>query len=269
MSSKKKLYALIGHPVNKSLSPAIHNRMFNKYDLRAEYITIDVKNLNDFFESDHIENLDGFNITMPHKEDIIKYLDEITESANEIGCVNTVKIKDGSLMGFNTDGLGARKTLERFIDLDDKRILILGAGGAGKAITYELSKYTEVCVLNRTQKEAKALERFGTAGKKLNFTNLKEEIKRSDILINATSVGMDENVSPVPKEVLGSELIVFDIIYSPMKTKLIREAEEKGCFIMDGLWMLVHQGYKSFQIWTGKEPSIDIIRKTALEKVSS
>lgn len=267
LDKKSNVFALIGNPVKYSLSPIIHNKLFYKHDIKATYITLEVEDLERSIQDMRMLDIKGFNVTMPYKDGIAKYLDEVAEGGEKIGSLNTVVNEDGEFIGHNTDGFGAREALRRFTDIEGKDILILGAGGAAKAIVYELSKYGEVTVLNRTVEKAKKLERLGAEGKELNEHNLEREMRGSDILINATSVGMNEEESLVPSGFLRSRLTVFDIVYHPIETKLLRDAREKGCLVIDGLWMLIYQGLKSFKIWTGIRADPDYMRKVALRRL--
>ena len=262
------LYALIGKPVGHSLSPAIHNALFRYYGIEACYTALEVNpgELEEIVRGLRALSR-GFNVTMPYKTDIIRLLDLLAGDAEEIGSVNTV-VNRGKLVGFNTDGVGARRALERLVTLKNRKILLLGAGGAGKAIAYELSKDNEVVVLNRTLEKAKALEKFGVKGAKLSLINLSRYLRWAEVLINATSVGMNSDETPVPAEMLRNGLTVMDIVYSPIKTRLLREAETKGCLIIDGLWMLIYQGVESFKLWTGIEANPFFARAVAEKEVA-
>lgn len=265
INAKTKLYALIGKPVEHSLSPAIHNSLFKKYNINSVYLAFEVDDLETAIEGVRGLKISGLNITLPYKEKILPFLDELSEEAEAIGSVNTVINREGKLIGYNTDGIGALRALERFTNVKDKRVLILGAGGAGKAIAYTLSKLAKVVVLNRTEKKAKALERFGVKGEKLNKENLSHYLAWAEIVINATSVGMNEDKSVVLEEFLRKGLVVFDIVYSPLETKLLKEAKQRDCLTIDGLWMLVYQGAESFRLWTGIRANVEFMRKKALE----
>ncbi|AEC51236.1 shikimate 5-dehydrogenase [Pyrococcus sp. NA2] len=265
INAKTKVYGLIGKPVRHSLSPIMHNALFEKYNINAVYLAFEVElgRLRDAIMGAKALGIMGLNVTMPHKVEVTKFLDELSDEAREIGSVNTIANEDGRLVGYNTDGIGARKALERVTEVEGSKVLILGAGGAGRAIAYELSKVAEVVVLNRTLEKAKELEKFGVKGDSLE--ELPYYIEWADILINATSVGMGEERSIVPKNLLRPSLVVMDIVYKPLLTRLLRDARSMGCVTVDGLWMLVYQGAESFKIWTGVEVDVEFMRRVALE----
>ncbi|MDF2950371.1 MAG: shikimate dehydrogenase, partial [Sedimentibacter sp.] len=215
-------------------------------------------------------NFDGFNITKPHKIEIIKYLDEIDDNAKCIGAVNTVTIKDGILKGYNTDGTGFLKS---FIEntgekIDGKNIIILGSGGAARAIsmTLALNNANKIFICNRTYEKAVNLSAEINKHAKncsiaipMVYEEIEKVIKMSDVLINSTSIGMYPNIdiSPLEKELLKKNLIVCDIVYNPRKTKLIRDAEEVGCKTVIGLFMLLYQGVEAFELWTDLKAPVD------------
>ena len=265
--AKTGLYGVIGFPARHSLSPAMHNAAFKALGINAVYLAFEVHpdKLGEAIEGTRALGISGLNVTMPHKEAVVRFLDSLSGDSEEVGSVNTVVNRNGKLEGHTTDGIGARRALERVIEPNDRRILIIGAGGAGKAIAYELAKDNEVVVLNRTVERARALERFGAIGDSLNRANLVKYIEWAEILINATSVGMNSWEMPVPGELLNEKLVVMDIVYKPLKTRLLREAELRGCKTVDGLWMLVYQGIESFRLWTGLEPDENLMRRAALE----
>ncbi|MBO8173771.1 MAG: shikimate dehydrogenase [Thermococcus sp.] len=269
INAKTKLYGLIGKPVEHSLSPAIHNALFKKYNINAVYLAFEVNDLDSAVKGVRALGISGLNVTMPHKEQILEFLDGLSEEAKAIGSVNTIVNREGKLIGYNTDGIGALKALKRFTEVENKNILVLGAGGAGKAIAYTLSRLAKVVVLNRTERKAKELEKFGVKGEKLSKESLEHYLSWADIVINATSLGMNEDKSPIPKKLLRENLVVFDIVYFPLETKLLREAREVGCLTIDGLWMLIYQGAESFKLWTGVKPDVEFMRKVALEALKS
>ena len=268
MRDEPQLYGIMGYPLGHTLSPVIHNALFKRYRIRGSYFAFPVREerLPAAINCARIF-MRGFNVTMPHKEALVPLLDELSEDASNIRSVNTVVNKNGKLVGYNTDGVGARKALERVAEINNSRILVLGAGGAGKAIAYELSKFSEVIVLNRTMEKALSLQKFGIDVGELTKDNLRRELKEADILINATSVGMNSNDNLVPREFLRKELIVMDIVYHPLSTKLLKDAEKTGCTTVDGLWMLVYQGAESFRLWTGIKVDISFMRRIAIESL--
>lgn len=266
MDAETMLYGVIGFPARHSLSPAMHNAAFREAGINAVYLAFEVPPERLEMAIDGVRGLGigGLNVTMPHKEAVINHLDGLSEEAEEIGSVNTV-VNDGELVGYNTDGLGARRALETVTGLRGRNVLVIGAGGAGRAIVYELSKTSNVVVLNRTPERAKALERFGAVGEALTEENLRRYTSWADIIINATPVGMNSSETPVPPDLLREGLVVMDIVYKPLRTRLLREAEGRGCTTVDGLWMLVYQGVESFRLWTGKSVDPELMRGAALE----
>ena len=266
MNAETALYGLIGHPVKHSLSPAMHNALFERHGINAVYLAFDVppENLKATLEGLRFLSR-GFNVTMPHKTAVAELVDSLSKDSEELESVNTVINRNGKLVGYTTDGLGARRALERAIELGGRKVLVIGAGGAGRAIAYELAKDNEVVVLNRTLEKAKLLERFGVSGERLNGENLKKYVRWAEIVVNATSVGMNEERSVIPPELLAGDKVVMDIVYHPLRTLLLRSAEERGCKTVDGLWMLVHQAVESFHLWTGITPDAEFMRRVALE----
>jgi len=261
IDSQTQLYGIIGSPVSHSLSPIIHNGVFKRMGLNAVYLAFEVKNLREAITGIRGLNIHGISVTLPFKTDIIPLLDEVNELAKKIGAVNTITHEKGRLIGFNTDWFGALKALEEKIDLKRKRILLLGAGGAARAIAFGLKENgSEVIICNRSAAKGLTLAQdLGCLSRP--WPSIKE--LEFDVLVNATSVGMSphDEASPVPSEVFSKGMAVMDIVYSPLKTKLLREAEEKGCQTIDGLEMLARQGAAQFEIWTGKRPNIDQIKK--------
>ncbi|RKD34595.1 shikimate dehydrogenase [Thermohalobacter berrensis] len=279
INSDTKLYCLIGHPISKSLSPYIHNFSFNKNNINAKYLAFEVDKykLKDCISGIKALDIKGFNVTIPHKVDIINYLDDISEEAKLIGAVNTVKNVNGKLIGYNTDGLGFIKSLyDKKIDLEGKNVLILGSGGASRAISMMLAKegVRKIHILNRTIDKAKKLindikKNFPKI--EYSYSNLAEfninNQQDIDIIINCTSVGMypDENEIPLDIKFINQNTIVYDIIYKPLKTKFLKKAEEKGCLIINGLKMLIYQALISEEIWLNKKLDLENI-VMALEK---
>lgn len=267
VSATTGLLCIIGNPVEHSKSPHMHNLSLNNLGLDYSYMAFNIKRgfIKEAVEAMKVLNVRGFNITMPYKEEIMEHLDEINENAKLIGAVNTVLNHDGRLIGYNTDGEGFVKSLDkRNVEYRDKKIVILGAGGGGKSIAVEfgLKGAGEIVIINRTFEKAEKLantineniKRGMAKCYKLDEDILKREIKDSSILVNTTSVGMDEledkSIIENP-DVFHSDLFVGDVIYHPAKTKLLSIAEQAGCEIMNGLDMLIYQGDIAFKLWTG------------------
>jgi len=281
INGKTKICAIIGDPVGHSLSPAMHNAAFKELGLNIVYVAFPVK-------TDMLENailgakslgLLGLNVTMPHKHAVIQYLDETESTAKAMSAVNTILNERGKLFGYNTDGKGAMIALqENRVHPEEKKMLLLGAGGAGKAIAFQAAQETtELVILNRTHENAKQLAEllnrtFGTkvTGRPLSAESLKEELGTTDILVNATSVGMnpDVNASPIPADLLHSGLCVMDIVYNPLETKLLKDAKIVGAKVVSGLEMLLYQGAVAFEIWTNCPAPVDVMKKVALSKLA-
>lgn len=267
----------MGDPIAHTLSPAMHNAAFKYLGLNYKYIPFQVK-------ADHLKagvkgavalNIKGYNVTIPHKTTIINYLDQVEETANLIGAVNTVKIEKGESKGYNTDGIGAVKSIQENKNISQKKVIILGAGGAAKAISYQLLALYEVelVILNRTIPRANQLKDDLEKNFKNNITAgglslIDQEIKDADILIDTTPRGMHphENDKPLVRaEQMHSQLLVNDLVYNPLETSILKEADKAGASTVSGLKMLLYQGVESFKIWTGEEPPLEIMEKTIKE----
>ena len=279
INGKTKVCAIIGDPVGHSLSPVMHNAAFKELGLNIVYVAFPVKTnmLEDAILGARSLGLLGLNVTMPHKHAVIQYLNETDATAKAMGVVNTILNERGKLFGYNTDGKGAMIALqENRVDPEEKKILLLG--GAAKAIAFQAAQETdELGILNRTENKAKQLaelinKTFGTkvTGRTLSAEVLKEELETTDILVNATSVGMspDVNASPVPADLLHSGLCVMDIVYNPLETKLLKDAKIVGAKVVSGLEMLLYQGAVAFEIWTNCPAPVDVMKKAALSKLA-
>ena len=283
ISGKTQVCGVIGDPIEHTLSPTIHNAAFNHLKLDFVFLAFNVKaaELENAMRGMQGLGIHGLNVTMPYKNTIIAYLDEVDSTVKFLGSANTILNKDGKLYGFNTDGTGALKALrENGVEkLSEQKVLLLGAGGAAKAIAFSLAKGVgELVVLNRAAEKAKRLaEALGrTVNKKvvgdaLSPDTIAENLQDSDVLINATSVGMhpEANQSVVPPQLWRSDLTVMDIVYNPVETKLAKAAKEAGAKVISGVEMLIYQGAASFEIWTGKSAPIEVMRRAALNKLSS
>lgn len=276
LNPKTGLYLLIGDPVEQSLSPAIHNAAFRALGLSSIYISMRVPRpvLSRVMVGLRAMSVAGLNVTVPHKIEIIRMLDGLDDSAKLAGAVNTVKNLRGRFVGFNTDGEGALRALEeRTGGLSGKRVLLLGAGGAGRAIAFALAKAgAEVSIANRTVSKARALSmdiqrRLGVRVRWLGLTRsqLTNSLRRADVLINATIIGMYPKVREtlITADMMHPGLIVNDIVYKPLETRLLREAKRAGAETVNGLGMLVHQAALSFEIWTGRHAPIKVMEAVA------
>lgn len=278
-----KTLGLVGHPIEHSLSPAMHNAVFRGLGLDCRYVVFDVRRgeLERFIKSSKEKDIIGLNVTIPHKVEVIGYVDKLSREAELIGAINTMKFNK-KVVGYNTDGIGCVRALnEAGVSLKDKKVLILGAGGAARAIGFQcVLEGATVSISNREVERDMAVSLAADIEKKLNkkcdvvdfnVEKIKESLKKTDILINATPVGMypktDESV--VPAEIIPKTVRVMDIVYNPMETKLLREAKKRGCKTIDGVGMLVHQGAESLKIWLGIDAPIETMRDAVTERLKS
>ncbi len=279
VNGKTRVCAIIGDPVEHSLSPVMHNAAFKELGLNLVYVafTVTSTELKTAVLGAKSLGLRGLNVTMPHKNAVISHLDEVDSTAKSIGAVNTVLNNQGKLIGYNTDGSGAMIALqENGVYPEEKKLVLLGAGGAAKAIAYQAAQdVEELVILNRTAEKAKklaeALKSFGAKVKAgtLSFEVLKQELPTTDILVNATSVGMhpDVDISPVPSDLLHFDLSVMDIIYNPLETKFLKDAKSAGAKVVSGIEMLLYQGAVAFEIWTNCPAPIEVMREAALNEL--
>lgn len=267
IDSNTGLYCLIGDPVEKSLSPEIHNLSFNLNGIDGVYVALRAKSqeLGEAVSGIRALGIKGVNVTIPHKVDIIKYMDELDQEAELLGAVNTVKNIDGKLKGYNTDGRGFVELLiSNGVELKGKSILMLGAGGASRAIAMSLGLegVSEICILNRTEEKSRALAdeisakiQGVSAGYKLC------DPKAYDMVVNCTSVGMYPDVSKVPfdVELLSKDCVVADIVYKPLKTEFLTRASARGLKTIEGLGMLINQAILSEEIWTERSIEKELV----------
>jgi len=257
INANTALYAVIGCPIRHSLSPIIQNVAFRHHGLNAVYVAFEVEDLASAIKGVRSLGIKGLSVTVPHKVKIMSFLDGIDETAKEIGAVNTVVNQDGKLLGFNTDWLGVLLALKEEGEISGKKFVVLGAGGAARAVVYALVKEgAGVVILNRTYEKGVALAKeFNVDALPLNQLSKIEAYG----LINTTSVGMwpkiDETL--VPSYILKHFSLVMDIVYHPFKTRLLQEAEEMGCKTVVGLKMLVYQGAEQFKLWTEKAAPVN------------
>lgn len=250
------IYGILAHPAGHSLSPVIHNAGFEALNLNAEYQRFDIppEDLEQFIQKVRKENIKGLNVSTPHKEEVMRLLDVIDDIAATIGAVNTIINKNGELHGTNVDWLGVQGALEEVTTIEGKKVAILGAGGAARAAVFALqeSDAGEIVILNRTPSHAEELAKeFNCKADALSSFNK----YNPDIIIQATSAGMNkpEGVEIIPKESLKPNMTVMEMIYSPLETRILKDAKEVGAKIITGERMLLNQGFACFQIWTGKE----------------
>lgn len=274
-----KLTGLLGNPVEHSISPFMHNEAFQQLDLDFRYLAFNV-------EAGHLKEAVyglkslgaiGWNVTMPYKQEICQYMDELSMAAKLGQTVNTVVHRDGKLIGETTDGLGFIRSIEEVgVSIEGKKMTVLGAGGAALSVIVQaaLDGADSINVFNRKGTSFEKLKGMipeieKTTGCEMRLVEYDEEglartIRNSDILVNATPVGMHPDVKNSPIHdinVFHKELFVYDMIYNPEETILIQQAKSAGCKTMNGLYMLLYQGAEAFKLWTGREMPVDIVKE--------
>ena len=277
-TGRTKVCGIIGDPIEHTMSPVMHNAAFKNKGVDYVYLPFRVKKeeLGKAIEGMRALNMRGLNITIPHKVAVIQFLDELDPLADKIGAVNTVVNDNGVLKGCNTDATGFLKALlGKGTEPEGKNVVILGAGGASRAISFILAERgSSLVILNRTWDKAKlCADRISeifqseATALKLNRENLAAALSQADILVNATSVGMspDINETLVTSNLLKPDLVVFDIVYNPIKTRLQKEAEAAGATVIGGLDMLVWQGASAFEKWTGLKAPVELMREKVIK----
>ncbi len=276
ISGYTRLVGLLGKPARHSRSPQMHNTAFQHLGLDFVYLSFEVDhdNLVDALNAMRTLDAAGFNLTMPNKQKVIPLLDEVSQEAMILDAVNTVKIDNGRLTGYNTDGIGYVMSMkEEGIDVKGRKFVVIGAGGAARSIAVQLALdgVAEIALFNRSKEPAETLQkligehipgcRVSVFG--LDMLLMKEQCRDADVLVNTTNVGLgqdaDQSVVTDP-DVFHPDLVVSDIIYSPLKTKLLQMAEDAGCKTINGLGMLIGQGALAFKIWTGVDMPADIVK---------
>lgn len=270
ISAKTKICMVIGDPIDHSLSPQIHNAGYEKLGIDTDYVylacNVKIENIADFVKGVRAMQIRGVSCTIPHKMEVMKYLDNIDEVAEKIGAVNTIVNEDGVLKGYNTDWLGVVTPLEKITSLENKSVALIGAGGAARAVAYGVTRRgAKLTIYNRTIEKAQAITKeFGGDAHSLDAV---EEVKNMDIIFNATSIGLhpNENESPLAKELITDKHIVFDAIYVPYETKLLRDAKQQGARTIHGMEMLLQQGIAQFKLYTGCDAPEETMRDVLLE----
>lgn len=272
-----KTYCIIGDPIQHSLSPAMQNAAFNKLGLNSSYIAFRVKKdeLKESIESLRAIGVSGFNITVPHKVEAMKYLDELDISARRANAVNTVHNVRGVLKAYNTDIYGFIHPLHlRKINFDGMKVLLIGAGGAARAALAALADedgISEVNIANRSEGNARLLLEvsvpFGLNCKIVPWEKIPIFSKTAELIVNATTLGMNSEPSVVDHQNIKKHAIVYDIVYKPVHTALLENAKQAGAEVIYGYEMLLYQGARSFEIWTGMSAPIDGMKKALLGTV--
>ena len=275
-----RLVAVVANPIKHSISPFIHNSAFESTNTNGVYLAweVDATELAETVANIRRYQMYGINLSMPYKEQVIPYLDQLSEEACLIGAVNTVVNREGTLIGYNTDGKGFFKSLPSF-KISRKRVVLLGAGGAAKAILAQaiLDGVSQISVFVRSSSMEKTrpyLEKIQNAtGFRVDLfalediQELQDSITQADLLVNATSVGMDGSSQPIPTSiVLPEKLMVADVIYQPFETPFLKWAKEQGNQSINGLGMLLYQAAEAFELWTGKEMPTDQIWELLKQK---
>jgi shikimate dehydrogenase len=283
ISTATRFCAVIGNPVSHSLSPAIHNAAFQELGLDFVYLACRVEKLKDAIAGMRaLGNFRGMSITIPHKTEVMKYVDEVAEADRAIGAINTIVNENGKLKGFGTDGPGALKAIiDAGVDLEGKTVLMLGTGGAARAIAFTLALKTRIKSMHLLDVDPGMLKNLaedlsaGTGAKisaeRLSEPNLKTAMGVSDLILHCTPVGMHPktNASLIPEDLFSPGQVVFDIVYTPQNTKLLKEASARGAKALSGVEMFIHQAVLQFEAFTGERAPEDVMRKVVMENLAS
>jgi shikimate dehydrogenase len=269
ISSKTKICMVIGDPIEHSLSPQMHNAGYKKLGIDSDFVyvasRVSVDRIPELVAGIKAMNIRGVSCTIPHKVEVMKYLDDVDSIAKKIGSVNTIVNEKGLLKGYNTDWLGVVSPIEKIVALKGKNVALLGAGGAARAVAYGVTQRgAKLVIFNRTLKKAQQLAiEFG--GKALPLESL-SDVKNMDIIFNATSVGLlpGNNATPIPKDFIHAKHIVFDAIYVPYETRLLREAKDQGATVIHGMEMLLQQGVAQFKLYTSHDAPEATMRQVLL-----
>ena len=267
-----KTFAVIGDPIEHSMSPNIHNSAFRELNIEATYIAYKIPKdeLEEGIESLKKIQISGFNVTIPHKVNIMKFLDKTDESCSLIGAANTITNNDGILKGYNTDMDGFLDPIKkREITIKNKKILVLGAGGAARAIVagFAKEKAHSITIINRTISKAKELQQFAhKLGVSANYTSIEEipNLVNYDFIINSTSIGLKNEKTLLDTKQIQNDTVVYDIVYMPMKTDLIEKARERKARIIFGYEMLLGQAIRAFEIWHGREAPYSAMKRALI-----
>ena len=283
ISCKTQFCAIIGNPVAHSLSPAIHNAAFVELDLDFVYVACRVEDVKNALAGMRaFNNFRGMSVTIPHKIEIMKYVDEIAEVDRSIGSINTVINEQGKLLGFGTDGPGALKAIvDAGVNIDGEKILMLGSGGAARAISFTLArnaKLGELSILDVNEimlQQLTADLRAGTdafiKSELLTKNSLAGAMENADIIIHCTPVGMhpNEDASLIPAEFFRPEQVIFDVVYTPLETKLLAEAKSRGLKVISGVDMFINQAVLQFERFTGVDAPVEVMRRVVMERLGS
>ncbi|PCR91588.1 shikimate dehydrogenase [Natrinema ejinorense] len=259
------VYGLLGNPVGHSLSPPMHEAAYDDCGLEARYVTFepDEGDIEDAIHGADALGIAGLNVTIPFKQAALEIVAP-EDLATRIGAVNTIDFSgSGPPTGYNTDAVGALRALrDHDVGIDGARAVVVGAGGAGRAIAFGLADAgARVAIANRTEATAHALAEEVPRASGHGLAELEGLVANADVLVNATSVGMEEDATPVPADALHEELAVLDAVYRPLETRLLADAADAGATTVDGAWMLLYQGVEAFEIWTGRDAPVDVMNE--------
>lgn len=265
IDSNTRLYAVMGNPVGHSLSPVMHNAAFRQTGHNGVYVALQVTDLPGAVAAIRALNIRGCSVTIPHKVGVMELLDHVDPMARRIGAVNTIVNEAGRLCGFNSDGPGAMAALLEKTPVDRRRVAVIGAGGAARALAHGIAEHGgQLTIVNRGQDRGRRLANQ----LECEFCPLVDFSGVGyDILINTTSVGMvpDPDQMPVAHACLRPGMTVMDIVYNPLETRLLSAARQAGCTVVDGVAMFVHQGAFQFERWTGKKAPVQLMKRTVLD----
>ena len=268
-----KTFAVIGDPIDHSLSPTIHNAAYRQLGLECTYIAYRIPKGQLDVEIDSLKKIkiSGFNVTIPHKINVMECLDELDENCKTIGACNTVINHDGNLKGYNTDMDGFLEPIKnRNISIQDSNILLFGAGGAARAIIAGMAKEkaSNVTIVNRTTEHSLELKKFsqdlGLDAEIKTIEEMNEFNTDYNFIINSSSLGLKNETNIIPTKIINEETVVYDIVYKPVNTELIKESKKKNAQIIYGYEMLLSQAVRSFEIWLKQEAPYDVMKKAIL-----
>jgi shikimate dehydrogenase len=283
INPQTRVYALIGNPVSHSMSPAIHNAAFMELDQDCIYVAFQVEDVKSALAGMRaLDNFRGMSVTIPHKIEVMQYVDEIPDVDRHIGSINTVVKEDGKLIGFNTDGPGALKAIgDAGVELAGKNVLMLGAGGAARAIAFTLAQKGSIGKLVLLDINEEFLSQLTGDLKSgtdavivpgaLNQAAVEEHMASADLIINCTPVGMHPNVDAtlVPEHLFRPGQVIFDVVYNPLETKLLRQAKAKGLKAIPGVEMFINQAILQFERFAGADAPEELMRSVVMEQLSS
>lgn len=276
INAHSTLCAVIGHPVRHSVSPAMHNAAYREMGLNWVYTAFDVTDVGAALAGVRGLGIRGLSVTIPHKVTVMEHLDELEPIAKAIGAVNTVINNDGHLVGTNTDGYGAMQALSAVTDPNERRVLILGSGGAARAVAFTMAqecRCRRMVIQGVIQEEMMALANEVSEYAGINVETddfceaaLRKHTAEAEIVFNTTPVGMEPDVdsSPLPPDVFHEGQVAFDLVYKPAETRFMREAAAAGAMALNGLPMLIHQGAEQIRRWSGREPSVEVMTQAGL-----